>query len=197
MIKTNNIRALTQSIRSEERAKARAEIYKELIEKQAKLEMMGLSQPLPASIMTDMRADLSKAVKGAMVAQKERIRLGVKAELEEMAGLEGCHLPSLLAEALMDYVKIDDAGNVVVIDVASQLPVKDTKTGEPIPVHALILQARQNPSYQPLFSTSGSIPSAPSIKNPWIKGEVNLTQQAQIISENPAMADRLMAAAKG
>jgi hypothetical protein len=204
MKKTNNIKALTQSIRAEEREKARAEIYKELLENQAKLEMLGLSQPLPTSIMSDMKAGLSKAVKGAVAAQKQSIRLGVKAEIEELAGLEGCHLPSLLSEALADNIEIDDTGNVMIVDAASKLPLRDRKTGKAISPYTLILQAKENPDYRPLFEDSGNASKAvtktfmalPS-RNPWKKGELNLTQQAKILSENPAMAERLREAAKG
>jgi len=196
MAKLNNIKALTELIRSEEKEKAKAEIYKELIERQAKLEMLGISPPIPASILADMKADLGKAVKGAIAAQKVSIKACVKAELEELAWLEGCRLPNLLSESLADNIEIDDTGNVTIVDAASKLPIKDAKTGKPISAYALILQARENPSYKPLFekvsSDSTTIPS----HNPWQKEYLNLTQQAKILTENPALADRLREEAK-
>lgn len=36
----------------------------------------------------------------------------------------------------------------------------------------------------------------PKIKNPWSKGQINLTQQAKILSENPTLAKQLMASAE-
>ncbi len=203
MTKFSNIKTITELIRKEEREKAKAEIYKQLIEKQAKLEMLGLSEPLPLSIMADMKADLNKAVKGAVTAQKASIKTFVKAELEELAGLEGCHLPSLLSEALADNIEIDDAGTVTIVDAASKLPLRDPKSGKYISSHALILLAKENPNYRPLFADASAAPKKSSpcsmalpSRNPWKREHLNLTQQAKILSENPELAHRLREEAK-
>lgn len=36
----------------------------------------------------------------------------------------------------------------------------------------------------------------PKVKNPWSKGQINLTQQAKILNENPTLAKTLMASAE-
>ena len=202
---TKSFKEMKEAMKNEAIMDARVEVYSEVIEKQERLERLGIVKKMEDSVINDMKSELNKAVQGAKKAKLNSIKLGQKAELAEIAALSNCSHPDLLAESLMENVNIDDTGNAYYCEFGSKLPIRDNKTGKPINTAGLINKIVLNPNYSHLFgdtvAVSEDLPSKPvfdstKMRNPWMKGDLNLTQQAKILTENPELAEQMQDAAK-
>jgi len=203
----NNSKAFKEmkaALKEEALQDAKIEIFKELINRNDRLVNLGIAKKLDDSIMNDLKGDLSKAIQAARKAKLESIKLGQKAELAEIAGYSGCTHPDLLAESLMENINIDEDGQVYYCESGSKLPIRDKKTGKPIDTINLIKEMALNPNYAPLFGNTVAVTKdlytkpvfdTTKMKNPWMKGDLNLTQQARILTENPELAELMQEAA--
>lgn len=155
-------------------------------------------------------ADMEAVIKAARAkADEEKSELdkareaATKAEAEKQAALERANDRLIRAEvksvaadlsivdgeaayALMDRsgVAVDDQGNV---------------TGVKEALEALLESKPYLKGQQPASRSGGDFTSGngDGSKNPWKKETLNLTEQARILRENPALAQQLQAAAKG
>ncbi len=100
--------------------------------------------------------------------------------------------PGQLYQLVGDRISYDETTNTA-------------KAGE-TDLATFVQELRKLPEYQNQFkasgvSGSGSNPNTGSVgdraSNPWKQGSVNLTEQTRIFRENPALAQNLIAAAKG
>jgi hypothetical protein len=197
---TKSFKEMKEAMKNEAIMDARVEVYREVIEKQERLERLGIVKKMEDSVINVMKSELNKAVLGAKKAKLNSIKLGQKAELAEIASFSNCSHPDLFAESLMENVNIDDSGEIYFCESDSKLPIRDLKTGKPIDSIGLVKEMAVNAIYKPLFDdsvyVSHNIPSKPvlkttNIRNPWKQGDINLTQQAKILKDNPELAKQL------
>jgi len=197
---TKSFKEMKEAMKNEAIMDARVEVYREVIEKQERLERLGIVKKMEDSVINDMKSELNKAVLGAKKAKLNSIKLGVKGELAELSSLSNCSHPDLFAESLMDNVNIDDSGEVFYCESDSKIVLRDLKTGKPIDSVGLIKEMSSKAIYKPLFtdsvSVSQNITSKPvlktsNIRNPWMKDDINLTVQAKILKDNPELAEQM------
>lgn len=197
---TKSFKEMKEAMKNEAIMDARVEVYREVIEKQERLERLGIVKKMEDSVITDMKSELNKAVLGAKKAKLNSIKLGQKAELAEIASFSNCSHPDLFAESLMENVNIDDSGEIYFCESDSKLPIRDLKTGKPIDSIGLVKEMAVKEIYKPLFNNyvsvshnihSKQVLKSSNIRNPWMKDDTNLTQQAKILKENPELAEKM------
>lgn len=181
------LKKMIDEIRQEEEAKAKAKVYREIVRKH------------PDTVNSEIEVDYNQALKDAMAAQKSGIKRMARLELEETARLSGCNHPDLLATALQDHLEVGEQGELLIVDPASRTLLRDHLTGRLMGVDDLLNKARHNPDYSPLFTqpSAGTSPNQlQNVKNPWKKETLNLTRQAQMLRENPTLAEAMKEAAQ-
>jgi hypothetical protein len=118
--------------------------------------------------------------------EKELIKIEREIMFKHQAELEGCTNPDLLLKALESNLNI---GNMS-FDCNFEAIVKDeVRRAKTAPETSLLFNYNEsNQSYQ--------TPSKTKAKNPFSKKYFNLTEQGQIIKNNPELAKRLKAEAE-
>lgn len=192
------LRQMLDAIEKGARAQARAEYLAAMVDRQERAVAKGILTPLPDDFFVGIKAEKLKAEGEAKAAQKDALKALTMMEVEKRAKAAGAVTESIVALAMGDSAKadFDKHGNLVFIvaDNAEGKPKYNPGTGEPYTIGEYINQMKQSEEHGFLFA-DGKKATAQGRANPWKKESYNLTQQARIIRESPALAAQMKAEA--
>lgn len=113
-------------------------------------------------------------------------------------------LVEMVAKSLTKVTKMENGQRVVRVLDGSGNERVDLKTGKLMEIPQLLQEMKESEGYAHLFAggkagagSNTTFFDGKKIKNPWAKDSFNLTEQGRIYKENPQMAERLKAEAKG
>ena len=197
-IKSSLLREMLSAIEKGARAAAKAELLTEVIGHQEKANH-GIVQPLPEDFFTGIQADKMKAEEESKASQQEAMKALAAFEVERAAKAAGAKNPSVVAlalsgEAEADFDKYGDVA-FTIIDKATGKARYNPRTGTPYNLADYISEMKASPENGYLFQGGREADASTSQKNPWRRDAFNLTKQAQILRENPALAAKLKAEA--
>lgn len=184
---------LLKTISCSATAKARADVYNDLLTQNQKDVQFRLAPELPKSITGGWIAERSKALSDYARAKKDAHRANMELQAEGIAREAGASSPALVAELVGQKMTTTEGPNGELITV---MEVFNPRTGKEYTIPEYISHLKGDGSFTCLFdgkaqptATGGNAP------NPWKKETRNLTIQGQITRQNPALADRLRAEA--
>jgi hypothetical protein len=152
------------------------------------------------------RKDLDQTKAEVLTLREERKRAAL-AQAEAQALRESKHKPLPGVEYLLrehlSVLEEDGQLHVVVVDPASRRPRVTTKPGGSGYMRAdeLIEELATNERFGHLFQGNGKVGAGvtgrngAAVPNPWMKGQVNVTKQLELMSTNPDLANQLKAQA--
>lgn len=197
-VNSSFIRDLLTAVEKSARATATAEYLTSIVNRQERANANGILTPLPDDFFVGIKTEKLKAEGEAKAAQKDALKALTMMEVEKRAKAAGAVTESIVALAMGDSAKadFDKHGNLVFIvaDNAEGKPKYNPSTGEPYTISDYINQMKQSEEHGFLFA-DGKSPTSQGQANPWKKESYNLTQQARVFRENPALAARMKAEA--
>lgn len=192
------MRDLLAAVEKSARATATAEHLASIVNRQERAIANGILTPLPDDFFVGIKAEKAKAEGEAKTAQRDALKALAMVEVEKHAKAAGAVTPSIVALAMGDSARadFDKHGNLVFIvtDNAGGKSKYNPRTGEPYTIDEYINQMKQGEEHGFLFA-DGKSPTSQGQANPWKRESYNLTQQARILRESPALAAQMKAEA--
>lgn len=132
--------------------------------------------------------------------EQYRLETELLAELGSAEAFSELAMPHVRAQTRL----VEDDGKFVVRVVDESGDPRIGEGSELMTVKELLAEMKATPRYAPLFKGSGAAGSGAAggsgggnqpVKNPWMKGQINVTEQGRILREKPELASKLKQAA--